>query len=89
MLDVPIRKAKIDLHLAQNPVECQIAVDGVSIPCYSIHIDVEVGKNPIFTLVMHGKFIDNEFIVIEETIANPIIDYIEADPLIMHNEFFK
>ena len=89
MLDVPIRKAKIDLHLAQRAFGCQIAVDGVSIPCYSIHIDIKVGKNPIFTLVRHGKFINNEFIVTEETIANPIIEQIEADPLIMHDKFFK
>ena len=84
-----MRKARVDLHLDHELSKTQIAIDGVSIPCHGIALDLEVGRNPQVVLVMHGKFVGNEWYVDDYLVEHPIVEVIEADPLIMHDEFFK
>ena len=84
-----MRKTRVDLHLDHELTKTQIAIDGVSIPCHGIAIDMGVGRNPQVVLVMQGKFVGNEWYVDEDLVEHPIVEVIEADPLIMHDEFFK
>lgn len=84
-----MRKARVDLHLDDDLCKTQIAIDGIPMPCYSIAIEMSVGRKPQVVLVMHGRYEGNEWYVDEDLIANPIVEVIEANPLIMHDEFFR
>ena len=84
-----MRKARVDLHLDHDLTKTQIAIDGISMPCHDIAIYMGVGRNPQVVLVMQGKFVGNEWYVDEDLVEHPIIEVIEADPLVMHDEFFK
>ena len=73
-----MRKARVDIHLGKDITKTQIAIDGVSVPCKQMRIDLDARDSyPMFTLLGDFHTLD--------PLYGPLV--VLASPLVVHPEF--
>jgi len=70
--------ARVDIHFGEDITKTQIAIDGVSIPCKQIKINLDArDPYPMFTLLGDFHTLD--------PLYGPLV--VLASPLVVHPEF--
>jgi hypothetical protein len=78
------KPARVDIYLGETLYGSQIAIDGITLPYKNFVLSYSSDGYPRFKLT---RVIGDDGLVTDDLFENPIIEYVEAHPLVSHASF--